>query len=163
MPQMLDGSCRCRSVHFSMMSHTPYPHQLCCCSISRKTAGGGGFAINLMGDYRTPKVRGRRAIRILHAKIEEKDGYCEKSKGQRHFSSKCATALWLHDPEWPEIVHAVASAIDTKLPKPSKVDPMLRFKAPWVELDFGPGDARFQKYPKLSIEDRHLHRGLWID
>jgi hypothetical protein len=117
-----------------------------------------------MGDYWTLKMRGRRAIRIFDAKIEYKDGHCEKSNGQRHFCSKCATALWLYDPEWPELVHPFASAIDTKLPKPpSKLHLMLRFKAPWVGPDFGQRDARFQKYPQLSIEEWHHHRGLWID
>jgi hypothetical protein len=164
MPRKLEGSCRCGAVHFSVMSHTPYPYQLCYCSICRKTAGGGGFAINIMGDHETLKVRGRKAIRIYHAVIEDKDGHCEKSSGQRHFCGKCATALWLYDPQWPELVHPFASAIDTKLPAPpSKVHLMLRFKANWVKPDFGRGDQRFQLYPKLSIEDWHKKRGLWID
>lgn len=164
MAMKLEGSCRCGAVHFSVMSHTPYPYQLCYCSICRKTAGGGGFAINLMGDYKTLKVRGKKAIRIFHAEIEDADGRCEKSSGQRHFCSKCATALWLYDPQWPELVHPFASAIDTKLPvPPSKVHLMLRYRAPWVKPDFGRGDARFREYPKLSIEEWHRRRGLWID
>src|ERR1700759_5313462 len=84
MPKLLKGSCRCGAVHFTVASHTPYPYQLCYCSICRKTAGGGGFAINLMGDHKTLKVRGRKAIRIFHARIEDADGQCEKSRGQRH-------------------------------------------------------------------------------
>src|SRR5579862_3863049 len=96
-PRLLEGSCRCGAVHFSVLSHTPYPYQLCYCSICRKTAGGGGFAINLMGDARTLKVRGRKAIRIFRAKIEDEDGHCETSGGQRHFCVRCATALWLFD------------------------------------------------------------------
>ena len=65
----LEGSCRCGAVHFTVISHTPYPYQLCYCSICRKTAGGGGFAINLMGDNKTLKVRGKKAIRIFRAEI----------------------------------------------------------------------------------------------
>ena len=42
MPKLLEGSCRCGAVHFSVQSHTPYPYQLCYCAICRKTAGGGG-------------------------------------------------------------------------------------------------------------------------
>ena len=94
MPKKLEGSCRCGAVHFSVMSHTPYPYQLCYCSICRKTAGGGGFAINLTGDAKTLKVRGKKAIRIFRAKIEDQDGHCETSTAQRHFCSRCATALW---------------------------------------------------------------------
>jgi hypothetical protein len=93
MAQKLEGSCRCGAVHFSLVSHTPYPYQLCYCSICRKTAGGGGFAINLMGDMKTLKVRGKKSIRIFRAEIENDAGHCEKSTGQRHFCSRCATAL----------------------------------------------------------------------
>ena len=164
MPRKLEGSCRCGAVQFGVMSHTPYPYQLCYCSICRKTAGGGGFAINLMGDARTLKVKGRKSVRIYRAEIEGKNGRCETSSAQRHFCSRCGSALWAYDPQWPDLVHPFASAIDTRLPvPPSKVHLMLRYKASWVEPDFGRGDARFQEYPKLSIEEWHRKRGLWID
>ena len=52
MPMRLEGSCRCGAVRFSVDSHTPYPYQRCYCSICRKSAGGGGYAINIMGDSR---------------------------------------------------------------------------------------------------------------
>ena len=164
MPKLLEGSCRCGAVTFRLQSHTPHPYQLCYCSICRKTAGGGGFAINLMGDKKTLKVQGKKAVRVYHARIVDDDGHCETSHGQRHFCSRCASALWLYDPEWPELVHPFASAIDTKLPKPpSKVHLMLRYKASWVIPDIGPGDKKFREYPKESIEDWHRKRGLWID
>jgi hypothetical protein len=164
MAKKLEGSCRCGAVHFTVMSHTPYPYQLCYCSICRKTAGGGGFAINIMGDAKTLKVDGRKAIRIYHAEIKEDDDTCYTSKGERNFCSKCATALWMYDPEYPELVHPFASAIDTELPAPpSKVHLMLKFKPKWVKPDVGRGDTKFQKYPKLSIEDWHRRRGLWIE
>jgi hypothetical protein len=164
MAKKLEGSCRCGAVAFRVMSHTPYPYQLCYCSICRKTAGGGGFAINLMGDAGTLAVEGKKAIQIYRAVIADEDGHCEKSGGQRHFCSRCATALWLYDPQWPDLVHPFASAIDTRLPvPPSRVHLMLKFKAPWVKPDFGRGDARFPLYPKLSIEEWHRKRGLWID
>jgi hypothetical protein len=44
----------------------------------------------------------------------------------------------------------------------SRVHLMLKFKAPWAKPDFGRGDARFPKYPKLSIEEWHRKRGLWL-
>ena len=164
MAKTLEGSCRCGAVHFSVESHTPYPYQLCYCSICRKTAGGGGFAINLMGDADTLKVRGHRHIGIFRARLEDETGRCHTSTGQRRFCKKCGSALWLSDPDWPQLVHPFASAIDTKLPMPpSKVHLMLKFKAPWVKPDFGRGDAKFREYPKLSIEEWHRKRGLWID
>jgi hypothetical protein len=164
MPKTLEGSCRCGAVHFSLASHAPYPYQLCYCSICRKTAGGGGFAINLHANAKSLKVRGRKAIGMFRAKIEDDQGHCHTSSGQRSFCKTCGTALWLYDPGWPELVHPFASAIDTRLPvPPSKVHLMLKFKAPWVKPDFGRGDARFREYPKLSIEEWHKKRGLWID
>ena len=69
MAKLLEGSCRCGAVRFRVRSHAPYPYQLCYCAICRKTAGGGGFAINLMGDAKTLKVTGRRAIRVYRARI----------------------------------------------------------------------------------------------
>ena len=164
MPKPLEGSCRCGAVLFRVNSHTPVPYQLCYCSICRKTAGGGGFAINLGADSRTLKVRGRKAIGVFRAQIRDDGGHCEKSTGQRNFCTKCGTALWLYDPQWPLLVHPFASAIDTPLPKPpSKVHLMLKFKAPWVVPDIGRGDAKFQKYPKQSLEEWHRRRGLWVD
>jgi hypothetical protein len=164
MPKLLKGSCRCGAVQFSVQSHTPYPYQLCYCSICRKTAGGGGYAINIMGDARTLGVEGKRAIRVYRAKIADEKGRCHTSKGQRNFCSRCATALWLWDPGWPKLVHPFASAVDTKLPvPPSKVHLMLKYKASWVKPDFGRGDQKFREYPKLSIEDWHNKRGLWMD
>ena len=67
----LDGSCRCGAVRFSMRSHAPQPYQLCYCTICRKTAGGGGYAINLMGEAATLAALGREATSIYHAQIEE--------------------------------------------------------------------------------------------
>src|ERR1700731_1446 len=114
MPLNLEVSCRCCAVHFGVASHTPYPYQLCYCSICRKTDGGGGFAVNIMGDARTLRVRGRAAIRVYHARIREENGRCTTSRGERHFCSKCGAALWVFDPEYPELVHPFASAIDTE-------------------------------------------------
>ena len=72
--------------------------------------------------------------------------------------------MWPFDPQWAELVHPFASAIDTELPvPPSEVHLMLKFKPEWVKPDFGKGDAKFQFYPKLSIEDWHRKHGLWID
>ena len=42
---LLKGSCHCGSVRFEVESPHPYPYNLCYCSICRKTAGGGGYAV----------------------------------------------------------------------------------------------------------------------
>jgi hypothetical protein len=159
MPMHLEGSCRCGAVGFSVDSHTPYPYQRCYCSICRKSAGGGGYAINIMGDAATLKVRGRPALRVWHPPIDGEPGSAE-----RYFCAKCGTPLWVSDKQWPELVHPFASAIDTPLPKsPANVHLLLRDKAPWVEPQIGPEDEVYDGYPALSIEDWHRRRGLWID
>jgi hypothetical protein len=159
----LEGGCRCGAVRFSLESHTPYPYQLCYCTICRKTQGGGGFAINIMGDAATLDVKGREDLRVYRAELHH-GGRSETSTGQRHFCAQCGSALWLFDPTWPDLVHPFASAVDTDLPKPpSKVHMMLRYKASWVEPDIGPDDLTFEEYPEDSIEDWHRKRGLWVD
>jgi hypothetical protein len=164
MPMMLQGSCRCEAVRFTVQSHTPCPYQLCYCSICRKTAGGGGFAINLGADAGTLEVKGRRTIGVYRAKIGEDDGgHCEVSTGERNFCKKCASALWLFDPTWPDLVHPFASIIDTALPvPPARTHLMLRYKASWVQPKIGKNDLAFDLYPKQSIEQWHKQRRLWI-
>ena len=159
MPIQLEGSCRCGAVTFTVASHTPQPYQLCYCSVCRKTDGGGGCAINLMGDAATLTVTGKRQIRVFHATI---DG--QRSEAERHFCGGCGTALWLFDPSWPELVHPFASAIDTALPTPpERVHLMLADKPAWVQPEIGPHDQQFQQYPEQSIEDWHRSRGLWVE
>jgi hypothetical protein len=168
LPIRLDGSCRCGAVRFSVSSHTPHPYQLCYCTICRKTAGGGGYAINLMALAGTLEITGKEALAVYQAQIEEEgqDGACrlQTSPAQRHFCSRCASALWLFDPRWPELMHPFASAIDSELPvPPERVHLMLRYKAGWVQPAFGPRDLRFEDYPEQSIEDWHRSRGLWVE
>lgn len=163
MPITLKGSCRCGKVRFEVKSHTPVPYQLCYCSICRKQAGGGGFAINLGALSETMKVEGRDHIAVYRAELE-RDGHFRTSSGERNFCTSCGTALWLYDPTWPELVHPFASAIDSHLPKPpNRVHLMLKFKARWVEPDIGDGDLTFDLYPDQSIDDWHKERGLWVD
>ena len=164
MPLHMTGSCRCNAVRFSLDSHTPVPYQLCYCSICRKTAGGGGYAINIMGVHNTLAVEGKASIGVYRASIDEGDGNCRISSGQRHFCKSCATALWLWDESWPELVHPLASAMDSALPVArERTHLMLAFKPEWVQPDVGPSDLTFDLYPEQSIENWHRTRGLWID
>ena len=163
MPMNLKGGCRCGAVEFRLDSHTPHPYQRCYCRICRKTAGGGGYAINIMGLAGTLEITGEDAISIYRAEIE-RDGACKTSSGRRHFCSKCASALWLSDPNWPDLVHPFASAMDTDLPvPPESVHLMLKYKASWVTPQLGDNDQCFEIYPDESIEDWHKSRGLWVD
>ena len=156
----LDGSCHCGSVRFSVESAEPVPFMRCYCSICRKTAGGGGYAINLGADFRTLKVTGKRHLRVYRATLD--DGTV--STGERHFCARCGSALWLWDPTWPDLVHPHASAIDTTLPVPPEhVHIMLGSKASWVEVEGRGGDARFDAYPDCSLAQWHAQRGLTSD
>lgn len=159
---LLEGSCHCGAVTFSLTSAHPYPYQRCYCSICRKTQGGGGYAINLAGDAGSLKVRGRKHITIYHARLKPKGAKrAHASSAERHFCQHCGSGLWLFSPEWPELIHPFASVIDTPLPLPPEhTHLLLNSKAPWVEVDEHAGDLLFDGYPEESIADWHQRLGL---
>ncbi|WP_282341317.1 MULTISPECIES: GFA family protein [Pseudomonas] len=153
----LEGSCHCGSVRFSVESAQPYPFMRCYCSICRKTAGGGGFAINLGADNRTLEVQGRQHLGVYRAKMEGG----QVSSGERNFCRECGSALWLWDPSWPDLIHPHASAIDTELPVPPQhTHLMLGSKASWVEVQQGAGDRLYDEYPEESLAQWHERLGL---
>ena len=154
---LLKGSCHCRAVRFSVQAQSPVPFMRCYCSICRKTAGSGGFAINLGADFGTLKVMGREHLGVYRAKL----GNGRRSKGERHFCKACGSPLWLWDPHWPDLVHPHASAIDTELPVPPEhTHIMLGSKAGWVETQAKRRDRKFDEYPEESIADWHRRLGL---
>jgi hypothetical protein len=156
----LEGSCHCGAVEFSLTSAHPYPYQRCYCSICRKTQGGGGYAINLSGDAATLKVKGRENVTIYHAKMGQ-DHLVETSDAERHFCKHCGSGLWLFSPQWPELIHPFASAIDTPLPTPPQTTHiLLDSRASWVEVAAWESDQRFEGYPQESIADWHERLGL---
>ena len=153
----LEGSCHCGAVAYTVTAHEPVPFMRCYCSICRKTAGSGGYAINLGADHRTLKVRGGEHLAVYQARLE--DG--KRSTGERHFCKRCGTALWLYDPTWPDLVHPHAGAVDTPLPKPSDVTHMmLDFKPDWVDAHIRPADEIFDDYPEESLADWHARHKL---
>ncbi len=153
----LQGSCHCQAVRFSVEAGAPVPFMHCYCSICRKTAGSGGYAINLGADRASLQVQGSEHLSVYRARMD--DG--STSSGERNFCSRCGSALWLYDPQWPELVHPHASAIDTPLPlPPDRVHMMLGSRANWAEPCLHPGDARFDGYPKESLADWHARHGL---
>ena len=155
----LKGSCHCGAVSFTVDAYAPVPFLRCYCSICRKTAGGGGYAINLGAKSKTLKVKGAKNIKMFHAKVNGK-----RSTGQRRFCAKCGSALWVYDPEWPELVHPFASAIDTPLPEPpANVHMMLGSKASWVAVEGKKKDKRYDEYPPQSLEEWHRAHGLLDD
>lgn len=161
---LLKGSCHCGSVRFEVEAPHPYPFLRCYCSICRKTAGGGGYAINLGADYESLQVEGRDRISVYRPVIRnEETGGSEESPGERHFCSRCGSALWAWDPRWPELVHPHASAIDTPLPLPPQTSHMmLGSKAAWVPVHAAPHDRFFEVYPDESLAQWHRRHGLEV-
>ena len=146
MPVTLHRSCCCGKIRFSAESHAAVPFMRCYCSICRKTAGGGGYAINLHADKRTLQVEGQTSV--FHALLEDGERRCRVSTGERHFCGACASALWVFSPEYPDLFHPFASAIDSPLPKaPSLVHMMLSSKVTWIEPEIRPHDQCFEEYP----------------
>ena len=158
----LKGSCHCKAVTFSVRSAHPYPFNLCYCGICRKTAGAGGFAINLGADFSTLKIEGRESIRVYRALMADAGSDNPAvSPGERSFCGNCGSALWLWDPRWPDLVHPHASAIDTELPvPPERTHLMLGSKAGWVEPEIAKGDKQFDAYPDESLAEWHERLGL---
>lgn len=153
----LEGSCSCGAVRFSLESHEPVPFMRCYCSICRKTQGGGGYSINLGGDAATLQVDGRAHVRVYRAQFPDATGRLADSSHERHFCGLCGSHLWAWNADWPELVHPLASAIDTPLPTPPphNVHLMLGSKANWVPVEGTPGDRHFDEYPDISLADWH--------
>ena len=158
----LEGSCHCGAVRFAVETQHPYPFNLCYCSICRKTAGAGGFAINLSGDAGTLEIEGAEHIRTYRARMHDAEsGEETRSSAERKFCGECGSALWLWDPTWPELLHPHASAIDTPLPVPPEhTHLMLGSKASWVEPCLRSDDKTFDGYPDESIAAWHQRLGL---
>jgi hypothetical protein len=160
----LEGSCHCGKVRFRVQSHTPYPYMRCYCSICRKTQGGGGYAINIMGEASTLRVRGAKHVAVYRARIAEPGEPRKRlSPARRHFCRHCGSALWVSDPRWASFVYPFASAIDTPLPKaPEEVELMLNYAPKWTDVPKGPRHTHFREYPREGIADWHARRGLTV-
>ena len=157
----LEGSCHCGAVRFRLNSKHPYPFNYCYCSICRKTTGGAGYAINLSGDFESLQVDGEEHLSVYQAIMRDDDGEEHESPAQRSFCSKCGSQLWLWDPRWPELLHPLASVIDSELPKaPERTHLLLGSKAGWVAPNISPEDKSFDHYPDESIAQWHQRLGL---
>jgi len=160
----IKGSCYCGRVNFTAVSKTPYPYMRCYCSICRKTAGGGGYAINIMAQADTFKVEGEEHVAVHDSWVDddERSGKLKKSTGKGYYCRHCGSALWASDPTWQQWIYPYASAIDSELPKPPElVHIMLDFAAPWVKIPQGEGHRHFNRYPDESIEEWHRRHGLY--
>ncbi|WP_311223211.1 MULTISPECIES: GFA family protein [unclassified Acidovorax] len=148
----LEGSCHCGAVRFSVTAHEPVPFMRCYCSICRKTAGTGGYAINLGADRKTLQIEGAEHLAVYRAVMP--DG--SRSPGERNFCQRCGTAMWMFDPRWPDLVHPHAGAVDTPLPPPpASTHMMLKYKPDWVDAHVGSQDETFDEYGQESLAEWH--------
>jgi len=162
----LEGSCHCGAVRFELTSNEPAPYMRCYCSICRKTAGGGGYAINIMALYDSLNIEGEENINSFHPKQEDPDNPDKlvENPGKRYFCKHCGSALWGYDERWAEWFYPLASCIDTPLPLvPESTHIMLDFKAPWCEAEIRENDIQFDRYPEESITDWHQRMKLTKD
>jgi len=158
----LEASCHCKAVQFSVESHCVQPYMRCYCSICRKT-GGGGYGINLSADSKTLSVEGQEHVRVYQA-LKVVDGVEVRSAHERHFCSLCGCHLWAFNSQWPELLHPMASCVDTELPVPvSHVHIMIGSKAPWVEVEGRADDPHFDAYPDRSIAQWHEDNDVVAD
>lgn len=161
----LEGSCHCQSVRFSVQSSHPYPFNLCYCSICRKTAGSGGYAINISANANTLVIQGEDHLSVYQARLVDAETQeTIESPSQRNFCTHCGSHLWAWDSRWPDLLHPHAGAIDTELPAPPEVTHlMLGSKASWVPVTSAEPGKQFDAYPEESIADWHQRLGLTDD
>lgn len=161
----LAGKCYCGAVSFSVISHTPYPYMRCYCSLCRKTAGSGGYGINIMAEAVTLEVEGKTHLAYHYGNEHDpKTDQLQQNKNRHHFCRHCGSHLWTADPRWSQWIYPYASVINTPLPiPPETVHIMLAFAAPWIEIPSGEGHRHFQRYPDESIEQWHHRHGLYRD
>ena len=159
----LDGSCHCRAVKFSVTSHTPYPYMRCYCSICRKTEGGGGYAINIMGEAQTLKLTARSTCRSTGRATRNPARRAGASRRRGGISAAVRQRALGRRSRWPDWVYPFASAIDTPLPRPPEdVELMLNYAAKWADVPSGRGHTHFREYPREGIADWHARRGLTV-
>jgi hypothetical protein len=117
-----------------------------------------------MGDASTLKVSGAKNVSVYRVRAKNKGSKRGTlSHARRSFCAKCASALWVWDPQWPESVYPFASAIDTPLPKPKRdIEMMLNYAAPWADVPKGRAHKHYEEYPKESIAGWHKKHGLEV-
>ena len=127
----IHGSCHCQAIRYEVDSNRPYPYQKCYCSICRKTSGGEGYRALMSPDGR-------------------------QSNHHHRFCRHCGSHLWAWNKAWPELLHPVASSVDSALPKsPYYTHIMLKYKPDWIETFVSTDDLCFGEYPNESIAEWH--------
>jgi len=155
----LEGSCHCGAVRFSVEAPDPVPYLRCFCAICRKTAGSGGFGINLGARVAGMEVEGAENVRVYDPAGKQPGGRADGSG--RRFCGRCGSPLWNWDAAWPDYIHPHAGAIDTPLPAPpTHVDMMLGSAMSWARAGLTGAEKSFDEYPDEALADWHRRHGL---
>ncbi|KAJ2006131.1 hypothetical protein GGI04_001811 [Coemansia thaxteri] len=159
---LLHGSCHCGAVAFEVESRAPVPFMRCFCSICRKTSGGGGYTVNILGEASSLRVtRGGSSVRSYRALKDKTRAAAGDEEGNlcqhRYFCPECASYLWAQSDEWAQWVYPYASAIDSELPvPPATADIMLGSAAKWADPRSQPAQgSSYDEYPPFSLEEWH--------
>jgi len=148
---MLEGSCECGAVTFSVESSTPYPYRICYCRRCRKLSGAIGAAINVIADAPTLKVEGE----LEPTRYETSEGPVTA------FCPRCGSPLFLETAIWPDWVYPFAAAADTPLPEPPHhIHVRWTERQPWVPAIGGPDDPHFEDNTDESMIEWHDRMGL---
>ena len=99
----LEGSCHCGCVRFSLDAPSPMSYLRCFCSICRKTAGSGGFGINLGARVKGMVVEGAEHIRVYDPVGGRTEGRTDGSG--RRFCGSCGSPLWNWDGRWSPFIN----------------------------------------------------------
>lgn len=121
--------------------------------------------VNTEADARTLRVDGTQSVSVYKAMIE-RDGQPVESRHERHFCKLCGSHLWAFNSRWPDLLHPVASALDTKLDTPPAYVHILTgddSRASWAAVEGTENDSRFAGYPDESLSDWHRKRGLEVE
>jgi hypothetical protein len=155
----LEGSCHCGAVSFSVSAYAPVPFMRCYCSICRKTAGGGGYAINLGAKADTLRISGRRAHQRVSPEYRRRGelGGTALLRALRLGAVGVGPGLaGARPPLRQRHRHA--------LPEPPEaVHMMLGSKSNWVRIEARPGSRSANRYYPHSLEDWHRAHGLLDD
>jgi hypothetical protein len=148
---ILEGSCECGAVRFSVSSSAPYPYRVCYCPRCRKLGGAIGAAINVIADAATLHVKGE----LEPSRYETREGPITS------FCPRCGSSLFLEITGWSQWIYPFAAAIDSPLPSPPhRIHVRWADRLPWVPAIGSADDPRFDDNTDEAMVDWHTRMGL---
>ena len=149
---LLEGSCECGGVRFSVESKTPYPYRICYCRRCRKTAGSIGASINVIADADTLVLSGELEPTRYEHPVEPVIAT---------FCPRCGSPLLLEIPAFPQWTYPFAAAVDSPLPTPpGYIHVRTKERMRWIPPIGSPDDPQFETNTDESMVEGHRRLGL---